>query len=105
VEFINAKGNTAGPEPAWNYTAPRMWEFYFAVPSVHPELFLFPGVVSSSFGGEAVFADTWRPYGTNRIYTSDNDVGNLLWTMADETNSFAPVFSVDRHRKNTRWVS
>jgi hypothetical protein len=96
VELIDARGNTAGPQPAGRYTAPRMWEFYVEVPPVHPELFLF--TVSSSLGGEVVFADSWRPYGTDRIYTGDNVVGNLLWTIANDTYSFTPVFSVKWHR-------
>jgi hypothetical protein len=25
-------------------------------------------------------------------------VGNLLWTIADDTNTFAPVFNVEWHR-------
>lgn len=105
VELIDAKGNTAGPQPAGSYTAPRMWSFHVEVPSVHPELWLFPAAVSSSFGGEAVFDDIWTPWGGDRIHTDEtiasiaNAVGSLLWTIADYTNSFAPVFYVDWHRR------
>jgi hypothetical protein len=50
-------------------------------------------------GGGAVFADTWRPYEGEQIYTDENDLlGGILWTIADDTNSFAPVFNVDLHR-------
>jgi hypothetical protein len=100
VELIDARGNTAGPQPAGSYM-PTVWEFFVAVPSAHPDLFLY--TVSSSFGGEAVFADTWRPYG-DRSYSDESDasianaVGSLLWTIADVTDSVSPVFYVDWHR-------
>jgi hypothetical protein len=31
VELIDARGNTAGPQPVGSYTAPTVWEFYMHI--------------------------------------------------------------------------
>jgi cell division septation protein DedD len=76
---------------------PTVWEFYVSVPSVHSKNFARSGS-TSSFGGEAIFADSWRAYKDTRWYTEDNEPGSLLFTFEDETNSVSPEFTIIWHR-------
>jgi hypothetical protein len=48
VELIDARGKTAGLQPAGTYTMPTVWEIYVAVQSRDDEVYAFR--ILSSFG-------------------------------------------------------
>ena len=113
VELIDARGNTAGPQPAGSYTTPTVWESYV---SVMPDFFIPQVFAISSPTFEVtpenlIMVNGWEQHVgstvldpevsvTNGVQSEDRLVnfgvsqGSKLWTITDETRSESPVFRV-----------
>ena len=118
VELIDARGNTAGPQPVGSYTAPTVWEFFVSVPPPGGGgVWLF--AVDSSFGDSVVIPDsTWKLYfrSSDRntdatpyyftldagfasrkdyVYSQSIGLGDLMWTMVDPSMNNSASFTVN----------
>jgi hypothetical protein len=108
VELIDACSNTAWPQPAGSYTTPTVWEFYVAsVPNFSFIMYSIEGTfgvkddnlsMSSDWSqndNSDTLVEVSATNGVNkRLDFGKNNVGEKLWTKADNSLSGSPVFTV-----------
>jgi hypothetical protein len=125
VELIDARGNTAWPQPAGSYTTPTVWEFSIVSNTNHPKVLMYS--IESDFGAtpeNLTFGPDWLEYMpenntknltkeelaskvSNRPHLMCNSVVERpLWPAIDYDSGSSATFTVTWNRpKHTPGVS